>query len=889
MNKPTENPSNQPRLPDATAIQDVNAAQSNQAEPPDGFETSNGQQKTTLSPIEFTRFKDTNGARLTKAFELDADRKIKKISQTQLCRGIANRVEIESLDELPAVLDRLDRNQCISTGVFDLPLCEVVLASNLTEESIAQGCRSRTKQFLKPPEHALVLLDHDTNEDTPDHVRCISPAELMAKLTRSMPEFGSIAYVGAGSSSAGVYNTETGERYPGSGIHVYISTVCHNQVELAKTIDVRSWNAGYGYIALAANGAMLPRSLVDRSVFAPEGLVYAALPILGEGVSRDPRDWSRREGTALLYLKLLTPEEIAECERRVAEAKRDPELVRKSAELREAHYAKSIERLAQTAGITPDEARARRPRPSEGDTTSDVQYLDADFVLEINGERMTVEQLVARAEEFDGCALPDPYEGSAYGGSTAKFYFDKRNGSSIHSFAHGRSITYVLMEFSKCEHTVILPTVDAGPASMETSLEHNVDTGPTSLDIPLDPAAFPHQGRYNPKATIQNIEIMLHAYRIRVRYDVIARRTEITIPGHCGTADNIDSSTFTQILSLANLNNISTGSLLQFVDAIADKHPVNPVADWIKSKPWDGVDRLPVFYATLTTSEEFPATLKEILLYRWLLSAVAAALMASGFHSRGVLVLCGPQAIGKGSWIVALINDELLRALYIKVDHHLDPSNKDSILGALSHWIVELAELEGTFKRKDIARLKGFITSDKDKVRRVYALRESEYQRRTVFAASVNQQDYLVDDTGNTRWWTLPVVEVNYEHGIDMQQLWAQMACRYESGSEQWWLAKDEERELEQFNQAHRSVSVIRDDILETFDFDAPKDKWHRQTATQVLILLGYHQPNNQLARECGGILRDMFGESTRSQSMTRWLVPPVKTTETDLRLRGSR
>jgi putative DNA primase/helicase len=44
-----------------------------------------------------------------------------------------------------------------------------------------------------------------------------------------------------------------------------------------------------------------------------------------------------------------------------------------------------------------------------------------------------------------------------------------------------------------------------------------------------------------------------------------------------------------------------------------------------------------------------------------------------------------------------------------------------------------------------------------DKLRLPYARTDSEFQRRTVFAASVNPEEFLQDETGNLRWWVLPV------------------------------------------------------------------------------------------------------------------------------------
>src|SRR6185369_10901281 len=176
--------------------------------------------------------------------------------------------------------------------------------------------------------------------------------------------------------------------------------------------------------------------------------------------------------------------------------------------------------------------------------------------------------------------------------------------------------------------------------------------------------------------------------------------------------------------------------------------------------------------------------LKKMLMLRWMISAVAAALMPQGFYCRGILTLQGPQSIGKTSWIRALISEPMLRERILKLDHHLDASNKDTLITAVTHWIVEIGELDSSLK-KDVARLKGFITSDRDKIRRPYARSDSEYQRRTVFCASVNDHAFLVDATGNTRFWTIPVTSINYVHEIDMQQLWVQVAMLFQNG-EPW-------------------------------------------------------------------------------------------------------
>jgi putative DNA primase/helicase len=246
--------------------------------------------------------------------------------------------------------------------------------------------------------------------------------------------------------------------------------------------------------------------------------------------------------------------------------------------------------------------------------------------------------------------------------------------------------------------------------------------------------------------------------------------------------------------------------------------------------------------------------------------------MPQGFFGRGILTLQGPQSIGKTSWIRALIPDPVLRELVLKLDHHLDAGNKDSQITAISHWIVEIGELDSSLK-KDVARLKGFITSDRDKLRKPYGRTNSEYQRRTVFCASVNDQAFLVDPTGNTRFWTIPVIKIDYQHTIDMQQLWAQIAVDFQKG-EIWWLDRNEEKCLEKFNKEHRAVSAIRERLMSAIDHNSTADEIKAYSPTQVLAKLGINQPGNAQCKEAAAVFRELYGEPKKIQGVYKWRVP---------------
>jgi putative DNA primase/helicase len=393
---------------------------------------------------------------------------------------------------------------------------------------------------------------------------------------------------------------------------------------------------------------------------------------------------------------------------------------------------------------------------------------------------------------------------------------------------------------------------------------------------PLDAASFPHQprnGSKQPPATISNVQHLLTEYGIIVRYNVVRKKLSITVPGYAGTPDNADNVAIAHIISLASLNGLSTGQILSYVGTIGDRHQINPVANWITSKPWDGTDRLEAFYETLVHRDDYPQPLKAVLMYRWLISAVAAALKPSGFRARGVLTLQGPQSIGKTAWVNALVPDPILREHTVKLDHHLDAGNKDSLLTAIGHWIVEIGELDSSFK-KDIARLKGFLTGDRDKVRRPYGRTDSEYPRRTVFCATVNDQAFLVDSTGNSRWWTIPVTKINYAHNIDMQQVFAQVAVDFHR-DEPWWLTQAEEGCLETYNKSHRAISAIHERVLDALDLKRAKDdQLVAMTPTDLLRKMGIKNPSNSQSKECAAILRELLGDSKRINGQNKWRVP---------------
>jgi putative DNA primase/helicase len=189
--------------------------------------------------------------------------------------------------------------------------------------------------------------------------------------------------------------------------------------------------------------------------------------------------------------------------------------------------------------------------------------------------------------------------------------------------------------------------------------------------------------------------------------------------------------------------------------------------------------------------------------------------------------------------------------------------------------MVELGELDATFRKSDIAQLKAFITRSKDTLRRAYAKLESHYARRTVFFASVNPRQFLHDPTGNRRYWTISCEAIDHKHGLDMQQVWAEVYESLYRKGERWFLTPDEMACLNDHNKDFEVLDPIKERMQTRYNWDEPKTVWRWITATEIMLEIGFDRPNRADVTHCGQIIQEMNGrEAKKSNGKKLSLVP---------------
>lgn len=148
-----------------------------------------------------------------------------------------------------------------------------------------------------------------------------------------------------------------------------------------------------------------------------------------------------------------------------------------------------------------------------------------------------------------------------------------------------------------------------------------------------------------------------------------------------------------------------------------------------------------------------------------------------------------------------------------------------------------------------------------DEIRPPYARESNVYPRRTAFFGSVNNVRFLADDTSNRRFWPIEVTAVDYQHDIDMQQVWAEAMHQVEE-NETWWLTPDENQVVGEHNEAFRSVDRVEEMILQAYDCDALPSR--HLSASQVLAEIGVVGAKVGEMRKAAVILEKLFASSKR-------------------------
>ncbi len=275
----------------------------------------------------------------------------------------------------------------------------------------------------------------------------------------------------------------------------------------------------------------------------------------------------------------------------------------------------------------------------------------------------------------------------------------------------------------------------------------------------------------------------------------------------------------------------------------------HPYKDYMKNLPaWDGKDHIGELSKTIKTENQ---PYWETCLRKWLVGLVASANEDDKINHQ-VVVLVGPQGVGKSTWIKILLPKELRNYLY---NGKLNGNDKDNVILLQQCLIINLEEFQDI--KNKFENLKDLITKESTQLRRAYAKFSEHITQYASFIASTNDKQFLADETGNRRFLCHSVIDINYKHSIDMNKVFAQAQHLYKKGFK-YWFDGEEIKQIEINNEKFQCKSEIEETICKFLEPCKKEDKGASfGSATEIIGVLKASNLNlnNPSPEKTGAIL----------------------------------
>ena len=371
-----------------------------------------------MSP-EITLIKKCDATPLmSKRIFLDEQGKVRSDgSQCLMVQGVARRVMAETARDLAKHIISCRSDQAIALGALMIGLPDS--ATITTEKKLRDnpGAIARSRHFIdyRQGTPAWALIDFDTKDIPANIAANIEVAGGMWNVLLTVaPGLQRASRVSRASTSAGLFRTDTGERFVGSGgAHHYLLVKDADDIErFLRDLHDRCWLNGLGWHLIGSAGQLLDRSVVDRMVAYGERLCFEGAPIIEPPLAQDPakRIPEAFEGEAIDTV-LIVPG-LTEYERhRVDEAKAaSAEALGKSAaEIRVRHNRALAEKISAQSGM-PLVSALRLVAARHRGVLLPCLELDFDHL-----GVASVASVLADPDRFVGETLADPLEGAEYG------------------------------------------------------------------------------------------------------------------------------------------------------------------------------------------------------------------------------------------------------------------------------------------------------------------------------------------------------------------------------------------------------------------------------------------------------------------------------------------
>jgi hypothetical protein len=373
--------------------------------------------------------------------------KICKDPNAQIYQGFAKTVPAATSADLSSVIANLKQNEAIALGQLR-QLGQTFPLTTKTE--LYAGSIARTKDFFYHSNFVgWLLLDVDTKDLPEEIVSKLAGRSVLDVLLSLIPELLLTDILVRASSLAGILKPD-GSEQEATGLHIFIKIADQRQSKsMLQLMHDRCWEAGYGFFALAADGKLLERSLVDTAVHGPERLVFEAKPTVVAPLKKREIPDEVLRGGVLNNIHEPNHEQVYFLKNEARE-----QIKPLSQKAKRQHIENKTEKVMAETGLSRTKAAKIIKQRVEG-----REFAEHDILELGRNKYVKVSDFLDNVSGFVG--MPCPIEGSEYGSSTAYFYpvDDHRPYPRIISYAHGHVTEFTFARYRHLKGAVWLPNL----------------------------------------------------------------------------------------------------------------------------------------------------------------------------------------------------------------------------------------------------------------------------------------------------------------------------------------------------------------------------------------------------------------------------------------------
>lgn len=287
--------------------------------------------------------------------------------------------------------------------------------------------------------------------------------------------------------------------------------------------------------------------------------------------------------------------------------------------------------------------------------------------------------------------------------------------------------------------------------------------------------------------------------------------------------------------------------------------------DFARIPTWDGVPRLWSVVGDIIPVPQDSIELSRTKMARTILAMVARTLSPGCKCDTVCILISLKQGFKKSTFWKELTGEKFFN------DDSIDSLNNDDRIKISRFRCIEIAEIDSLYGKQETARLKAFFSRAVDTYRLPYAKRMISVPRRSIFVGSSNKNDILTDDTGNRRYWPIPV-----SGRVDLDQLRATReqifaeaihlvtrhmaeaamgrtnSAAYRAG--QWWLSEDEDDVLDVDNLKYQEQDPWHGMVQGIVKKMSPGEKFQISTIIEELRI-PIDRVDRRTSMRIGGIL----------------------------------